>query len=197
MKLLRWQHGLLSFLILISLIALIIAACIRPALSFYKEKQEELTTLQGRLQKYQAVANQKDTLIPFYEEQISQNRDNQNFLPIMPASLAAAKLQEQIKALLKGTQGQLISTQPVPGQAEGIFTPVMIRVHMKSNIEILLNTIHNLESSRPLTFIDNLQVQRLGSSKKNKHSRLTNRNNKPLDTRFDLKVYMLKEAQGL
>ena len=197
MKLLRWQHGLLSFLILISLIALIIVACVRPALSLYNEKQEERVTLQERLQKYQAVANQKDTLIPFYEKQINQNKDNSNFLPVMPASLAAAKLQEQIKALLKGTQGQLISTQPVPGQAEGIFTPVMIRVHMKSNIEILLNTIHNLESSRPLTFIDNLQVQRLGSSKKNKHSRLTNRNNKPLDTRFDLKVYMLKEAQGL
>ena len=193
MKLTRWQHGLLSFLILIGLVVLVIAALIRPAVSYYKEKQEELVTQQDRLQKYRAVAAQKDTLTPYYEKQISRNSDSQNFLPIMAPSLAAAKLQEQIKSLLKGNQGQLISTQPVATQNEDFFTPVIVRIRMKSDVGTLLNVLHNLESNQPLAFIDNLQIQRTGSNRNNASRRSAVQNINPLNTSFDLKVYMLNE----
>ncbi len=109
----------------------------------------------------------------------------------MAPSLAAAKLQEQVKKLLEKHRGQLVSTQPVQAQAEGVFTPVMIRVHMKSDINALLNVLHQLESKQPLTFIDNLQIQRIGGNRKNKRNKAIQL--KPLDTRFDLKVYMLKD----
>ncbi len=190
MMLNRWQHGLLSLIILLGLIALITIACIRPAISFYQEKKQALITQQERLQRYQAAAAQKDELIPFYKQRLNETRDRQYFLPLMATSLAAAKLQEQVKSLLETHQGQLVSTQPVPAQAEGSFTPVKIRVHMKSDISTLLNVLYQLESSKPLAFIDNLQIQRVGASQKN-NNRRKKLNIKPLDTRFDLKVYML------
>ncbi len=191
MKLSRWQHGLLSLLILIGLSILVYTAAIRPGVSSYHARQEQLSILQQRLDKYRAVASQKDTLEPYYKKQINKNKTgNQSFLPLMAASLAAAKLQEKVKSLLKGTPGQLISTQPVPVQDEGIFKPVIVRVHMKSDITTLLKVLHNLEAGKPLAFIDNLQIQRTGPVNNKRRSHI--QTDRSLDTRFDLKVYMLK-----
>ncbi|MFK8068601.1 MAG: type II secretion system protein GspM [Gammaproteobacteria bacterium] len=194
MKLARWQHGLLSFLILITLVALIFAACVRPALTYYKDKQTELQTQQERLHRYKNVAAQKDTLLPFYKKQINQSTDTINFMQKMAPSLAAAKLQQQIKSLLEKNQGQLISTQPIPAQPEDMVTPIMIKVHIKSNTKALLHILHNLESSQPLVFIQNLQIQSVGRNKKKANNRSQNKVIKPLNTRFDLKVYMLNEG---
>ncbi len=194
MTLNRWQHSLLSLIILLGLILLITIACIRPAISYYQERQTELSSQQERLQKYRTMAAQKNKLIPLYKQQLSKTNKHQHFLPVMAPSLGAAKLQEQIKSLLEKHQGQLVSTQPVQAQPEGVFIPVMIRVHMKSDIETLLNVLHNLESSQPLAFIDNLQIQRVGSTRNNNRNKLKTRLNiKPLNTRFDLKVYMLND----
>jgi len=190
MTLNRWQHGLLSLIILVGLIVLIAVACIRPAISYYHGRKQELIMQQERLQRYQAAAAQKDELIPFYKQRLSKTNNQQYFLPSIATSLAAATLQEQVKSLLAKHQGQLVSTQPVPAQIEGNFTPVMIRVHMKSDINTLLNVLYQLESSKPLAFIDNLLIQRIGATRKNNNQR-KNLNIKPLDTRFDLKVYML------
>lgn len=190
MTLNRWQHALISLIILLGLITLILVSCVRPAISYYQERKSELSTAQERLQRYRTVAAQKDKLIPFYKQQLNKNDEQQYFLPNMAPSLAAAKLQEQIKSLLKKYQGRLISTQPVPAQGDEILIPVMIRIHMQSDIETLLNILHHLESNQPLAYIDNLQIQRVGASRKN-NQRQSSSNIKPLDTRFDLKVYML------
>lgn len=193
MKFSRWQHALISFLILLGLVVLVYAACIQPAISYYQEKQNELQTQQDHLQRYINITSQKETLIPYYKKQINQNIDSQNFLPAMAPSLAAAKLQEQMKSLLEKNQGQLISTQPIPAQPEEIFTPIMIKVHIKSNTETLLKVLHNLESSRPLAFVENIQIQRVGRSGKKRNRLGSNRNINILNSRFDLKIYMLNK----
>ncbi len=196
MTLNRWQHATLSLLILLGLIMLIVFACVRPAISYYQERQTELVAQQDRLQRYRAVAAQKDKLIPFYKQQQNKTVDQQHFLTQMAPSLAAAKLQENIKELLTEHQGQLISTQPVLAKGDDFFTPVMIRVNMKSDITTLLEVLYSLESSQPLAYIDNLQIQRTNATRNNNRRR-TNADLKPLNTRFDLKVYMLnKKAES-
>lgn len=193
MTLKRWQHTALSLLILIALIALIITTCINPAISYYKERRSELRTQQERLLRYQVVASQKDKLIPFYKQELSKEKENKSFLPAMAQSVAAARLQQQVKSLLAENQGQLVSTQPVQAQPEGVFTPVLIRIHMKSDISALLYVLHNLESSQPLAFIENLQIQRIGGNFQNNNRKKRGQPN-PLDTRFNLKVYMLNKS---
>ncbi len=192
MTLTRWQHALLSLIILFGMMMLILLACVKPSVSYYQALQTELNTKQERLQRYRAVAAQQDELIPFYQQQLNSPQDQQYFLKQVTPSLAAAKLQEKIKSLLALHQGQLISTQAVPVQKEEILTPVMIRINMKSDIEALLKILHSLESTKPLAFIDNLQIQRVGGARNN-HQRKSKLTIKPLNTRFDLRVYMLNE----
>lgn len=192
MNLTRWQHALLSLLILIGLIVLVIVAVAKPAIAHYQGLKSELQTQQQHLQRFHDIASQKDKLIPFYKKQISGKIAQQHFLPVMAPSLAAARLQEQVKGMLQGTPGQLISTQPVPAQQEGLFTPVMIRIHMKSDIETLLHVLHRLEDGQPLAFINNLQIQLIGGNRPANNRRKTTNSN-VLDTRFDLKVYMLNQ----
>jgi general secretion pathway protein M len=189
----RWQHAGLSLLILIALIVLVIATCINPAMSYYKERRSELRTQQERLLRYQVLASQKDKLIPFYKQELSKEKENESFLPAMASSIAAARLQQQVKSLLAENNGQLISTQPLQAQSEGVFTPVLIRIHMKSDISALLYVLHNLESSLPLAFIENLQIQRIGGNFQNNNRNKRSQPN-PLDTRFNLKVYMLNNS---
>ncbi len=187
MKLTHWQHAMFSLIILMGMIIFITLACVRPAISYYEQRYSELTSQQERLQRYRSIVAQKEKLTLFFELQHNDTNDPQYFLPEMAPSLAAAKLQEQVKLLLATYQGQLISTQPIAVKNEGFMMPVMIRVNMKSDTETLLNVLHHLESTEPMVFIDNLSIQRMGTGR-NKRSP---DNIKFLNTRFDLKVYML------
>ncbi len=188
MKLSHWQHATFSLIILVGLIILVALACVRPAISYYEERYYELVSQQERLQRYQSIAAQKEKLTPFFKQQLNSNNDQQHFLPKMAPSLAAAKLQEQVKLLLATYQGQLISTQPVAVKDDGFMIPVMIRVNMKSNIETLVSVLHHLESTQPLVFIDNISIQKMGG----RRNKLSNSlDTKPLNTQFNLKVYML------
>lgn len=190
MRLTHWQHGLASFLILLALLILVFFACIQPATSYYNERKEVLSKQQERLYKYQQITVQKDKLIPLYKRSLKTTNQHKYFLPKMTPSLAAAELQKKVKTLIAQQKGQLVSTQQIPTKADEVFTAVKIRVHMKSDLESLRTVLYELESSKPLTFVDNLQIQQVASSRRN--NRLNNTPTiKPLDTRFELKVYML------
>lgn len=190
-KLAEWQHALISLLILLLLISLVYFSAVLPLKTLYTEKAEQLSEKQTHLARFQSVASQKDRLIPFYEEQLQRVESNTALMPPMAGSLAAAKLQEQVKQILQRTSGQLLSTQAIPATQEGVFTPVKIRVHMKSDLETLLSTLHRLESGTPLGFVENLQIQLTG---RQRNQRKPTSNNNTLDSRFDLKVFMQEEG---
>ncbi len=191
MPLARWQHALISLIILMALFFVVFIAVISPLKAYHSELTYELETKQENLTRFEKIANQKDVLIPFYQKELNKQQSQTHLMPSTPISLAAAKLQEQVKQILQSTSGQLLSTQALPDQEEGLFIPVKIRVHMKSDLSTLLNTLHRLESGKPLGFVENLQIQLTGRSRAS--NRQGRQASNTLDSRFDLKVYMFKE----
>jgi hypothetical protein len=74
------------------------------------------------------------------------------------ATLAAADLQQRVKALVESVGGTLVSAQPGEGAEAGPFTRVDLSVRMLITIGALQKVLHDLESGAPLVVIDQIQV---------------------------------------
>ena len=85
-------------------------------------------------------------------------------------ALAAAELQRIVKQQVTTHGGRLVSAQTLTTKAEGAFSQIAVKVHLTTDLNGMLKTLHGLENARPLLFIDNLSVRgsrirrRLGNS---------------------------------
>jgi hypothetical protein len=82
------------------------------------------------------------------------------FLAGSTDALAAAGLQDQVRALVIEKGGSIRSIQPMPGVAVDGLTRITLRVQMAGTIETLLEVLYALETGTPILFIDSLDVQK-------------------------------------
>ncbi len=74
-------------------------------------------------------------------------------------ALAAAELQERVRAVIAGGGVTLRSIQILPAQDEEGFRRIAIRVQVSTALEGLFEIAYALETTKPLLFIDNVDVQ--------------------------------------
>lgn len=101
-------------------------------------------------------------------------------------SLAAADLQNRLKSAIEAAHGELRSVQTLPSRVEGGFRRVTIRGHASMKIAALRHALYDLESSSPLLFLDNVEID-ARPDKSGRHGAAEDPN---LDIRFDLYGYM-------
>lgn len=73
--------------------------------------------------------------------------------------LAAASLQDGVKAIVEAHGGAVQSLQTMPSAAGEDGRRVAIRMQSTMAADPLLQTIHRLESGTPYLFLDNLEIQ--------------------------------------
>ncbi len=78
-------------------------------------------------------------------------------------TLAAAELQQRVKALVEGAGGSLVSAQPTDSQAAGPFTRIGLSVRMVIDTPALQRVLHALESESPVVVIDDMLVLSRGA----------------------------------
>lgn len=104
-------------------------------------------------------------------------------------ALASAELQNRAKAAVEANGAILSSTQTLPAKDEGNYRRIGIRVQMTTLMEPLQRILHELESTRPYLFVDNLDLRR-----RVKRSRADGKDEpepeSPLTARFDLYGYL-------
>jgi len=131
----------------------------RVWLGKYRYYQNNIAEMQNRLQRFQAISAQREVL----EAQLQRVRQDSSvdefYLQKSSTMLAASDLQQRVKTAIESLGGALVSTQVLPVTTEGTFSRVAIRAQMTADTEILQRLVHDLEASRPLLFIDELQVR--------------------------------------
>lgn len=75
-----------------------------------------------------------------------------------PAGIAA-QLQGNVKSLVEGEAGQIISSQALPPANEAGFTKIAVRVDFRASIDALPKVIHVIESEAPSLFLDNISIR--------------------------------------
>ncbi|CAN0606349.1 unnamed protein product, partial [Ectocarpus sp. 12 AP-2014] len=74
-------------------------------------------------------------------------------------SLAAASLQQFIRSAVQAERGTLRSVQILPAKAKDGYRRVTVRSQVDLNATGLRNILHRIESSRPLLFVDNIDIR--------------------------------------
>ena len=74
-------------------------------------------------------------------------------------AVAAASLQQFIRSAAQAERGTLRSVQILPAQSEAGYRRVTVRSQVELNATGLRNMLHRVEASRPLLFVNNIDIR--------------------------------------
>lgn len=113
------------------------------------------------------------------------------FLQGSSSELISAALQDRLKRLTTRAGATLNSTQALTAEAESGFGKVRLRVNMTAEIDAIQGILHDLESSRPLLFVDNLELRTVSLRSGRGGQAIA-----PLQVRFDLYGFTSSVGEG-
>ena len=153
-------HRLLALALLVALGCGAYWLIDRVWLGRYEYYQTNADQAVDRLERFTALAAARPALQQRLESASQDQSSARFYLADKAPNLAATELQQQVRELVERNGGRLASTQVLPVSNEAGFTRVAIRVQLLvTDMEVLQKTLHALESSRPLLFIDDLQMR--------------------------------------
>jgi len=152
---------------------------------------EEVGDLRSQLNRFQTVAAQSETL----QLQLNSVRNSQNdeglFLKYPSFDEAAAALSGSIGNMVR-TQAddscQIVSRQPVRPRVQERFQRVTVNVRMRCDAEDFLQILYGMETSMPLMLVDNLNVIRPRTSRRQRNQQTQAQG--ALDIRFNVSGYL-------
>ena len=86
-------------------------------------------------------------------------RQNETALSEVRDLLGRTELQDLAQATIGQNGGTIRSIQTLPGESEGEFRRVALRIHLVTTTPALFRITHSLETGQPLLFLDNVDVQ--------------------------------------
>lgn len=158
--------------------------------------QEHLADLQDRLQRLNGLLSTQDDLEQMLERIRQDSSADAYYLPEESPTLAATSLQQRVRQAVESNGGNLVSTQILPVVAEDGFSRVAIRVQMTGDIDAVQKMLYALESARPLSFIDALQIRAQPVRRRRTAGGDTDAQEMQLITQFELAGYMPEVADA-
>jgi general secretion pathway protein M len=149
---------ILALAILVAVVALPYWLAVRPVLDRFAAVDATIAEQNEMLVRYGGVSERLDAL----ESRLTAlKRDGgraDDYLAGDSEAIVAAELQNRLKTLIANSGGKLASTQVLPSTEEAGFRQVTVRVRLNAGIEGLRRILYQLETDRPLLFIDNLDI---------------------------------------
>lgn len=144
--------------LLVVVIVVIASAAAKPLWARYTANREHIAELESQAARFEAIANRQSYL----EKQLAGLESKLDRGGLMfeadSAVLAAASLQEKIKAVVGETGGTLVSTQVLDAAPADAFERVSVNVRMTASTPQLQASLYALESNLPVLVVDDLLV---------------------------------------
>lgn len=151
----RW----LAIALLCLVIVLVYIIIIMPLITVADDYRGSIEDLEFKLQRYERLAAQKESVLRQFDNIKKQQAANNNFISKKSPALASADLQKLVKSTITGAGGVLTSTQVVPSREQDQFQRIAIKVRMTGGIELLRTVLYELESARPMLIIENINIR--------------------------------------
>jgi general secretion pathway protein M len=135
---------------------------VAPVLHAYRDNAAAIEQAETLLQRQRALAAQRPLLLARIEEEQEQAEALAGYVQGPSDALAAAQLQDRLKAVIGAAGGELLSTRILP--AEAVETSpgtrrTALQVQMVVTIAGLAEILYGLESGQPYVLIDELSVR--------------------------------------
>jgi general secretion pathway protein M len=154
-----WIGRVAAVALLVAVLGCAYVYVVVPLLTAYEETDRAIADARELLARFERIAATRTA----HENQATELRRRQTaqgyYLAGGTDAMVAAELQDRVKAAIEGNGGTLRSIQPLPGQVEGNFRRVTIRLQMMATTESLARVLYVLEAGSPILFLDNVDVQ--------------------------------------
>ena len=180
------QRRALAVLLLLAVVALGVRGVAMPIAGAWLENRDTIAQMEDSIARYARLSAQVDDLRQTVAALDESDALDALVLPQASAPLAAAALQERVKAVVTASGGALTSTQVLPAETERGFRRVTVNVRMTGSIEALQEVLHTLESGAPYLVTDDVVILARGARKRRRAADPTDL----LDVRFNLSGYM-------
>ena len=161
------------------------AGIVEPVKLRFAEHDRTIEQSRDLLSRHMRIALERQQL----EAQLTALRETQStsgrLIEGDSVELAAAGVQNKLKALANANDAELKSTQILPAEDGETFRKVAVRVTMMADTEAAQAVFHALETATPYLFLDRLDLR--GPKRR---SRRKNKNQGILQVRFDVFGYM-------
>jgi general secretion pathway protein M len=133
-----------------------------PVLDAYRETADAIERAETLLQRHRALAAQRPLLIAQIEEEKEQAEAMAGYLQGPSDALAAAQLQDRLKAVVEAAGGELRSTRILPAEAVEASPgtrQTTLQVQVVVSIDGLAEILYGLEAGQPYVMIDELAIR--------------------------------------
>ncbi len=180
----RWVALALLGVVVVFVILIVIVPLINAGLDYNETKQD----LAFRLKRYKEVIASKDKVMANAENVKKQYAEQEYFNTRETEALASADLQKFIKTAISAAGGQLTSTQVLPSKTEEDITRITVKVRMNGTIEHLRQVLYDIEMSKPLMLIEEMDIRPV-RGRRNRKTRKIEPSNK-MNVNFQVVSFM-------
>ena len=185
----RWLAvGLLALVVL-----LVGAVLLAPLTLKWWDLHETRNSLVFKLQQYQRILANKDSVLADIDNIREQNDGQGYFNSQETDALASAEMQNFIKQTIVDAGGQLSSTQALPVSVKDGFSRITVRVRMTGNSEVLRAVLYKIETSLPLIIIDQIDIRPMRGKRNPTTHKIEASND--LNVNFQAVSFMRKAAE--
>jgi general secretion pathway protein M len=135
---------------------------VAPVIAAYREVGQGIEQSQLLLQRYRRLASQQPQLSARLTELEQRAAKAGGYLKGPSDALAAAELQDYVRAVIEGAAGSLRSTQILPAGATEPTVPARraaLRIQLGIDIKGLQKVLYELETGQPYLFVDELTIR--------------------------------------
>lgn len=176
------SQSLIAWLLVLLIALVVVFLGVIPAWLKSQELSEQIESGYKRLDKMRQVALAAPELTAEYEQIRQQGIDKLFYPQGMTAAQVGKELQNQVAAVVARQSGTLFSSevvdeiqqQPTEEQKTSEYQRVTVQVVFQGKTELLREVLHAAYASRPLIFVDGVEVKPLeGTDPKEQLVRVT------------------------
>ncbi len=184
-----WASRTAAVALLAAVLGALFLYAAMPLIAVYRDTDEAITRTRELLARYEQVAAQRQAYQAQLDELSSRQTGTGVYLSGTTDALAAAELQDRVKAMVDAHGGKLRSVQILPVKVNGAFTRVSVRVQLSANTAAFHRILYGLEAKKPFVFVDNLDIRNRRAVRRSALKDL----DPTLMIRFDLLGYLWPE----
>lgn len=157
---------LLAVSLLLIPVLVVLKLAVLPGWAAYAQLQDDIAEGQDQLQRYRRIAAELPGLRQQQQALATQQPLTPHLLAGSNRALAAAALQRRLQDLVRSHGGRILSLRTLPHKAQEALEQIPLEVRLQVPLEGLHKIVHELESGRPLTQLDqvNITARRLRGS---------------------------------
>ena len=156
------RQRLLALGILLIVLIAVVAVLVAPVLLAHRHYDQAIADLSDKLTRYRRVAAQAPELRTALDA--VRTRDGRKFyLRNTATNLAAAELQELVKAAIENNGGRITTSQNTTARDDGRFKQVGVNVQFFATTPALQKILAAIETQQPYLVVDNIAVRPLNA----------------------------------